>query len=49
MVPITIEYVFFKVDLSSVPSLYIKQFIFLAVLFVLVMIHTKLEKRKVNI
>ncbi|KEK25961.1 DUF1129 domain-containing protein [Bacillus gaemokensis] len=49
IVPITIEYVFFKVDLSSITGLYIQQIVLLAMLYVLAMIHSKLEKRKANI
>ncbi|MFK4289839.1 putative membrane-anchored protein [Bacillus sp. RC240] len=45
LVPIALEYIFVMLDLSGIIGMYIHQIVFLVVIYMLLKIHTKLEKR----
>ncbi|MEK4708569.1 DUF1129 domain-containing protein [Bacillus sp. FSL R10-2780] len=45
LVPIALEYIFVMLDLSGIIGMYIHQIVFLVVIYILLKIHAKLEKR----
>ncbi|MEW9577073.1 DUF1129 domain-containing protein [Bacillus toyonensis] len=47
LVPIALEFVFVKVDLSNIIGMYVQQVILFIIIYMLLKIHTKLEKREV--
>ncbi|WP_088350509.1 DUF1129 domain-containing protein [Bacillus cereus] len=47
LVPIVLEYVFVMIDVSSIIGMYVQQIILFIVIYMLLKIHIKLEKRKV--
>ena len=47
LVPIALEFVFVTIDLSNIIGMYVQQVILFIVIYMLLKIHTKLEKREV--
>ncbi|MEH7537657.1 hypothetical protein V7167_26380, partial [Bacillus toyonensis] len=47
LVPIALEFVFVKIDLSNIIGMYVQQVILFIIIYMLLKIHTKLEKREV--